>query len=234
MDPFKEKAKCVWIHGPIIVGAGPSGIAVAACLSEQGVPTLILERSDCIASLWQNRTYDRLKLHLPKHFCELPLMNFPQTFPQYPTKHQFISYMESYADHFNIHPRFNQTVLSAEFDSSSEIWIVKTHDGFQYFSPWLVVATGENAEPVIPIIHGMEHFHGPVLHTSDYKSGSEYKNKKVLVIGCGNSGMEVSLDLCRHNAIPHLVARNTVSSFFLISFQFSIVSQSLILQKIVV
>jgi indole-3-pyruvate monooxygenase len=116
MDPFKEKAKCVWIHGPIIVGAGPSGIAVAACLSEQGVPTLILERSDCIASLWQNRTYDRLKLHLPKHFCELPLMNFPQTFPQYPTKHQFISYMESYADHFNIHPRFNQTVLSAGFD----------------------------------------------------------------------------------------------------------------------
>jgi indole-3-pyruvate monooxygenase len=220
MDPFKEKAKCVWIHGPIIVGAGPSGIAVAACLSEQGVPSLILERSDCIASLWQNRTYDRLKLHLPKHFCELPMMSFPQTFPKYPTKHQFISYMESYADHFDIHPRFNQTVLSAEFDSSSQIWMVRTKEAdFQYFSPWLIVATGENAEPVFPTIHGMEHFHGPVAHTSDYKSGSEYKNKKVLVIGCGNSGMEVSLDLCRHNAMPHLVARNSVSSLFSFEFQ---------------
>lgn len=212
-ENLEEQAKCVWVQGPIIVGAGPSGIAVAACLSEQGVPCVILERSDCIASLWQNRTYDRLKLHLPKEFCELPMLGFPQTFPKYPTKYQFISYMESYASHFNINPRFNQTVQSAEFDQSSEIWVVRTQ-GFQYFSPWLVVATGENAEPVIPRITGMELFHGPIAHTSAYRSGSEYKNKKVLVIGCGNSGMEVSLDLCRHNAIPHMVARNTVSSPF--------------------
>ncbi|XP_061372329.1 probable indole-3-pyruvate monooxygenase YUCCA4 [Gastrolobium bilobum] len=205
----KEQAKCVWVHGPIIVGAGPSGIAVAACLSQHGVPSVILERSDCIASLWQNRTYDRLKLHLPKEFCELPLMGFPQGFPKYPTKYQFISYMESYASHFSIQPKFNQTVHSAEFDPSSEIWVVRTQD-FEYISPWLVVATGENAEPVIPRIPGMDLFHGPISHTIVYKSGSDYKNQKVLVIGCGNSGMEASLDLCRHNAVPHMVARNTV------------------------
>lgn len=209
----KEQAKCVWVHGPIIVGAGPSGIAVAACLSEHGVPCVVLERSDCIASLWQNKTYDRLKLHLPKEFCELPLMGFPESFPNYPTKYQFISYMESYASHFNIHPRFNQTVQSAEFDPSSEIWVVRTQD-FEYISPWLVVATGENAEPVIPMIPGMELFHGPIIHTSVYKSGGDYKNQKVLVIGCGNSGMEVSLDLVRHNATSYMVARNTVSSLF--------------------
>ncbi|OIW14400.1 hypothetical protein TanjilG_15754 [Lupinus angustifolius] len=204
-----EAAKCVWIHGPIIVGAGPSGIAVAACLKEQGVPSVVLERSDCIASLWQNKTYDRLKLHLPKHLCELPLMPFPLNFPKYPSKYQFISYMESYASHFNIVPRFNQSVQSAEFDPSSKFWVVRTQD-FEYISPWIVVATGENAEPVIPNIHGMDLFHGPITHTSVYKSGFDYKNKKVLVIGCGNSGMEVSLDLCRHNAISHMVARNTV------------------------
>lgn len=203
--------KCVWVHGPIIVGAGPSGIAVAACLSEQGVPSVILERSNCIASLWQNRTYDRLKLHLPKHFCELPLMSFPNGFPKYPSKYQFISYMESYAAHFNVKPRFNQTVQSAVYESGSEFWVVRTQD-FEYVSPWLVVATGENAEPVFPKLPGLDLFRGPVAHTSNYKSGSEYKNKKVLVIGCGNSGMEVSLDLCRHNAIPYMVARNTVSS----------------------
>ncbi|XP_058728603.1 probable indole-3-pyruvate monooxygenase YUCCA4 [Vicia villosa] len=231
MDPLKQKPKCLWIHGPIIVGAGPSGIAVAACLSEQGVPSLILERSDCIASLWQNRTYDRLKLHLPKHFCELPLMSFPLDFPKYPTKHQFISYMESYADQFGIRPRFNQTVISAEFDPSLEIWNVMTLDGFQYSSPWLVVATGENAEPVIPKIHGMEHFHGLVVHTCDYKSGSQYKNKKVLVVGCGNSGMEVSLDLCRHNALPHLVARNTVHMLPRDIFGFSTFGVAMTLNK---
>ncbi|KAK7311854.1 hypothetical protein RJT34_10274 [Clitoria ternatea] len=209
MEYCKEQLKCVWVHGPIIVGAGPSGLAVAACLSHHGIPYVILERSHCITSLWQHRTYDRLKLHLPKHFCELPLMGFPPNFPKYPSKDQFISYTQSYASRFSIHPRFNQTVHTAEFDQSSEIWVVKTPD-FQYISPWLVVATGENAEPVFPSIPGIDKFRGPILHTSVYKSASQFKNQKVLVIGCGNSGMEISLDLSRHNAFPHMVARNTV------------------------
>ncbi|RDX65691.1 putative indole-3-pyruvate monooxygenase YUCCA4, partial [Mucuna pruriens] len=212
MGSCKDQEKeVVHVHGPIIVGAGPSGLAVAACLSEHKVPFVILERSSCIASLWQNKTYDRLKLHLPKHFCELPLKGFPHTFPKYPTKYQFISYMESYADHFNIRPRFHQTVQNAQFDKPSKLWLVMTHD-FLYVSHWLVVATGENAEPALPRIPGIDSFRGPIAHTSVYKSGSGYKNQKVLVIGCGNSGMEVSLDLCRHNATPHMVARNTVSS----------------------
>lgn len=206
-----DEVKCVWVHGPIIVGAGPSGLAVAACLSHHGLPYVILERTDCITSLWQHRTYDRLKLHLPKHFCQLPFMPFPHHFPKYPSKNQFISYLHSYASRFNIRPRFNQSVQTAHFDAASQFWVVRTND-FQYISPWLVVATGENAEPVIPSILGIDNFHGPILHTSVYKSGSHYKNKRVLVVGCGNSGMEVSLDLCRHNASPYIVARNTVSN----------------------
>lgn len=202
------KCRLVLVHGPIIVGAGPSGLAASACLSENGVPSLILERSDCIASLWQHKTYDRLKLHLPKNFCELPFLKFPKNFPKYPTKHQFVSYMESYATHFSIRPRFNQTVLGACF--IDRLWRVRTTD-HEYVSRWLIIATGENAEPVIPDIAGLEKFGGKIMHTSSYKSGSEFRNKKVLVIGCGNSGMEVSLDLFRHNAVPHMVVRNTVS-----------------------
>ncbi|KAI3899670.1 hypothetical protein MKW92_022321 [Papaver armeniacum] len=201
--------KCSWVHGPIIVGGGPSGLAVAACLSDKGIPSLVLEKSDRIASLWQYRSYDRLNLHLPKQFCELPLMSFPKHFPKYPTKHQFISYLESYATNFDIKPKFNQSVLSAEFDSGSGVWRVRTQDT-EYISKWLISATGENAEPVIPEISGVEKFHGAVIHTSVYKSGSDFKNQKVLVVGCGNSGMEVSLDLCSHNASPHMVVRNTV------------------------
>ncbi|KDP32299.1 hypothetical protein JCGZ_13224 [Jatropha curcas] len=203
------KKKQVWVSGPIIIGAGPSGLAVGACLSKHGVTSLILEKSDCIASLWQQKTYDRLKLHLPKNFCELPLLGFPDNFPKYPSKHQFISYLESYALHFSIQPKFKQAVLNAEFDNISGLWRVHTQD-YEYVSRWLIVATGENAEPVIPEILGMEKFNGPIIHTSVYKSGSDFKNQKILVIGCGNSGMEVSLDLCRHNALPHMVVRNTV------------------------
>ncbi|KAL3745349.1 hypothetical protein ACJRO7_014452 [Eucalyptus globulus] len=200
----------VEVEGPIIVGAGPSGLAVSACLSEHGVPSLILEKSDCIASLWQKWTYDRLKLHLPKRFCELPLLRFPKNFPKYPTKQQFVSYLESYASHFKIEPIFNQTVQSAEFDESCGLWRVRTWEGLERRSRWLVVATGENAEPATPEVDGLESFRGRVVHTSRYKSGLEFEGERVLVVGCGNSGMEVSLDLCRSNAIPHMVVRSTV------------------------
>lgn len=195
---------------PIVVGAGPSGLAAAACLAANGVPSLVLEKSNCIASLWQNRTYDRLTLHLPKQFCELPLMGFPEDFPKYPTKRQFISYMESYASNFSIEPRFGQAVRSAEFDSACGFWRVRTQD-VEYMSRWLIVATGENAEPVKPEISGIDGFQGNVIHTSCYKSGADFREKKVLVVGCGNSGMEVSLDLCSHNATPYMVVRNSVS-----------------------
>ncbi|KAK6161833.1 hypothetical protein DH2020_001674 [Rehmannia glutinosa] len=208
--------RCVWVPGPVIVGAGPSGLAAAACLKEKGVPSLIIERSNCIASLWQLKTYDRLKLHLPKQFCELPLMSFPQDFPTYPTKQQFIKYLEDYADRFEIRPVFNQRVVSAEFDKVLGFWRVRTApeagegETTEYVCRWVIAATGENAEAVVPAIEGMEEFGGEVIHTCLYKSGSVYKGKKVVVVGCGNSGMEVCLDLCNHNATPSLVVRDTV------------------------
>ncbi|KAK3143159.1 hypothetical protein QOZ80_4BG0359200 [Eleusine coracana subsp. coracana] len=206
--------RCVWVNGPIIVGAGPSGLAVAACLREQGVPFVVLEREDCIASLWQKRTYNRLKLHLPKQFCELPRMHFPEDYPEYPTRRQFIDYLQDYAARFEIKPEFNSTVLSARYDETSGLWRVRTSvpdaPEMEYIGRWLVVATGENAENVKPDIPGLEDFAGEVTHVSDYKSGAKYRGKRVLVVGCGNSGMEVSLDLSDYGAHPAMVVRDAV------------------------
>ncbi|CAN4113717.1 unnamed protein product [Withania somnifera] len=207
-------SRCVWVNGPVIVGAGPSGLAVGACLKEQGIPFVILEKAECIASLWQKRTYDRLKLHLPKQFCQLPKFPFPQHYPEYPTKKQFIDYLESYAKKFDINPRFNERVQLAKYDQSCKLWRVKTvsPNGLEveYICQWLVVATGENAQKVVPDIEGLNEFGGEVIHACDYKSGDKFSGKKVLVVGCGNSGMEVSLDLCNHNAQPSLVCRSSV------------------------
>ncbi|XP_057964091.1 probable indole-3-pyruvate monooxygenase YUCCA5 [Malania oleifera] len=207
--------RCVWVNGPVIVGAGPSGLAVAAGLREQGVPYVVLERADCIASLWQKRTYDRLKLHLPKQFCQLPKLPFPENFPEYPTKKQFIDYLESYAKHFEINPQFNECVQSAKYDETCGLWRVRTTVGssrseIEYICQWLVVATGENAECAIPEIEGLGEFDGEVIHACDYKCGEKFQGKRVLVVGCGNSGMEVSLDLCNHNAMPSMVVRSSV------------------------
>ncbi|KAL3531161.1 hypothetical protein ACH5RR_010483 [Cinchona calisaya] len=215
MNPDFFSRRCVWVNGPVIVGAGPSGLAVGACLKEQGIPFVVLEKSDCIASLWQKRTYDRLKLHLPKQFCQLPKFPFPEHYPEYPTKKQFIGYLESYANHFDINPQFNECVQSAKYDEACRLWRVKTVSStngseVEYICQWLVVATGENAERVVPEIDGLKEFKGEVLHACDYKSGEKFRGKKVLVVGCGNSGMEVSLDLCNHQAQPSMVVRSSV------------------------
>lgn len=203
------------VPGPVIVGAGPSGLAAAACLKERGISSLILERSNCLASLWQHKTYDRLCLHLPKQFCELPLMPFPSNFPNYPTKQQFIGYLEAYADFHNIKPVFNETVGSAEFDSINGFWRVHAkglkNEETEYVCQWLIVATGENAEAFTPEIEGMKDFFGPIIHTSSYKSGHPFREKRVLVVGCGNSGMEVCLDLCNFDAHPSIIVRDSVS-----------------------
>lgn len=229
---FSSSRRCVWVNGPVIIGAGPSGLAVAGGLKDQGVPFVILERADCIASLWQKRTYDRLKLHLPKQFCQLPHFPFPDHYPDYPSKRQFIEYLESYAARFDINPHFNECVQSAKYDHACRLWRVRTVCGdgseVEYLCQWLVVATGENAETVVPEIDGLKDFAGEVIHASDYKSGENYRGKKVLVVGCGNSGMEVSLDLCNHQAKPAMVVRSSVGTIIIISHHLINSSSSLI------
>ena len=98
------------------------------------------------------------------------------------------------------------------------MWRVKTistsgliRNEVEYICRWLVVATGENAECVKPEINGLREFKGEMIHACDYKSGENYRGKKVLVVGCGNPGMELSLDLFNHEAPPSMVVRNSVS-----------------------
>ncbi|KAL6643627.1 hypothetical protein ACP70R_018393 [Stipagrostis hirtigluma subsp. patula] len=204
----------VWVPGPVIVGAGPSGLATAACLKARGVPSLVLEKDACVAASWRRRTYERLRLHLPRGFCELPLAAFPPGTPAYPTRDQFVAYLDAYARAFAVEPCLGARVRRAAYDASIGFWRVTVDvDGeaaaTEFVSRWLVVATGENAEPAWPEgVEGMEGYRGVAMHTSSYKRGDEFRGKKVLVVGCGNSGMEVSLDLCNNGAKASMVVRD--------------------------
>lgn len=210
-DPIMATAP-LFIPGAIIVGGGPSGLAAAACLKTKGIPSLIIEKSDSIGSLWKYKAYDRLHLHIPKQFCELPHFPFPEHYPLYPNRQQFVTYLENYFSHFDMQAIFNTKVSMASYDAETERWNVKTdkQDGELLCARWLVVASGENAEVVCPEMPGLKDFTGPVVHSSNYKTGKDYAGKNVLVVGCGNSGMEIALDLANFDAKPSLVARSPV------------------------
>ncbi|GJN28598.1 hypothetical protein PR202_gb16798 [Eleusine coracana subsp. coracana] len=203
----------------LIVGAGPAGLATAACLTKLSIPYVIVEREDCSASLWRNRAYDRLKLHLAKEFCELPHMSYPADAPTYIPKDQFVKYLDKYIEDFNIRPRYRTRIESCKYDEGTKFWISMAHNMeestiVKYMARFLVVASGENSAENIPMIPGQDSFPGETIHSSNYKSGASYSGQKVLVVGCGNSGMEIAYDLASRGANTSIVVRSPVCILF--------------------
>ncbi|XBI43259.1 hypothetical protein VPH35_108051 [Triticum aestivum] len=212
----------------LIVGAGPAGLATAAC------------RENCSPSLWRNHTYDRLKLHLAREFCELPHMPPPPqirtltterersrpaaTIPgagagfagrSYIPKNTFIKYVDDYIECFTIHPRYLTVVESSTYDFNGKYWSIMARDMAKckivnYRAKFLVVANGENSVENIPVVPGLKNFPGVAIHSSCYKSGIDYSGKNVLVIGSGNSGMEIAYDLASHGANTSIVIRSPI------------------------
>ncbi|CAL4990077.1 unnamed protein product [Urochloa decumbens] len=198
-----------------IVGAGPAGLATAACLTQLSIPYVIVEREDCSASLWRNRAYDRLKLHLAKEFCELPHMSYPIDAPTYIPKDRFVKYLDSYIEHFDIQPKYNIAIESCTYDEGKQCWFslacdVATSMVIGYKIKFLVVASGENSASNIPAIPGLQNFVGEAIHSSLYKSGAAYSGKNALVVGCGNLGMEIAYDLASHGANTSIVVPSPV------------------------
>ncbi|GMN56418.1 hypothetical protein TIFTF001_025537 [Ficus carica] len=199
----------------IVVGGGPAGIATSACLNRLKVSNIVFEREDCSASLWKKRAYDRLKLHLAKQYCQLPHMPFPPEAPTFVPKNDFIRYLDEYVARFDVKPHYHRNVESVFYDKNIAKWSVVVKNLISgvyevYFSTFLVAATGENSQGFIPKVPGIEGFGGTVMHSSQYNNGKNLTEKNVLVVGSGNSGMEISYDLSNWNAHASVVVRSPV------------------------
>jgi indole-3-pyruvate monooxygenase len=191
----------------LIVGAGPAGLAVGAALRRAGVPFEIVERAHAVAAAWR-RHYDRLHLHTPKQTSALPFLPFPDSASRYPSRDEVIEYLDDYAQTFELAPTFGVEVIRCE--RSGDRWRVETTHGARE-ARHLVIATGFSRMPRRIAWPGLDTFSGPVLHSSEYTSGERFRGQRVLVVGFGNSGAEIALDLAECGAESTVSIRGAVN-----------------------
>jgi cation diffusion facilitator CzcD-associated flavoprotein CzcO len=190
----------------IIVGAGPAGLACAATMRAAGLSVTILDKAGSVGAVWR-RHYDRLHLHTDRGHSGLPGMPMPSDYPAYPSRGQMVTYLESYAAHFDIRPVFKLEV--SRIHRVGARWHADTAQG-PIIAPAIVVATGIADAPFRPFWPGLETFSGRVIHSSDYRNPDPYTGKRVLVVGFGNSGGEIALDLANAGVDVALAVRSPV------------------------
>ena len=188
----------------LVVGAGPAGLATSRELSRPGVPHVVLERGDQIGETWAN-LYDNLVLHTAKRLSALPGLSFPASTPRFPTRRDFLAYLHRYAETFRIPVETRSEVVSLQ--RAEDTWIARTATGAQIRARTVVVATGVVANPYIPELPGHRDFGGRLFHSVEYRRPDGFKDRRVLVVGAGNSAGEISVELATAGAHVTLAVR---------------------------
>ncbi|MFK7775051.1 MAG: flavin-containing monooxygenase [Saprospiraceae bacterium] len=192
----------------LIIGAGPAGLAVAGRMRKKNLEFVVLESTNNIADRWHHH-YDRLLLHTVKQLSHLPHLEFPEDYPTYVPREKLVKYYENYAKHLEIKPDFNETVISIKLEN--EGWEVMTENGKQFIAENVIIATGINRIPNVPTFRNQEEFAGKIVHSIHYKNVAPFKNQKVLVVGMGNTGAELALDLSENNVNVTLAVRSPIT-----------------------
>ncbi|HWC34634.1 MAG TPA: NAD(P)/FAD-dependent oxidoreductase [Mycobacteriales bacterium] len=196
----------------VVVGAGPGGLSVAAMLRRRGVDTEIVERADAVASAWRGH-YERLHLHTVRWLSNLPGYRIPREYGPWVGRDDVVRYLEAYASHHGLRPTFGTTI--DRIDRDGDAWLLRSAQGDRRV-PNVVVATGHNHTPFLPDWPGAESFTGELIHAGRYRNATPYIGKDVLVVGSGNTGAEIALDLAETGAgrvriavrtSPHIVLR---------------------------
>lgn len=174
----------------IVAGAGPAGLAVAAALKRRGVPVVVLERSAAVGDRWRSR-YDGLRLNTMRQFSSMPGYRIRRAAGRYPSRAAFVGYLEDYAAHHELDIRFGVELERVDRDGVDGTWILNTNRG-ALAARHAVIATGFDAVPRFPDIPGREDYRGDLIHAQAFKGAAEHAGKEVLVIGGGNTGVDIA------------------------------------------
>jgi len=179
-----------------IIGGGPAGLAAAATLKPLGLQVRVLEQDKSVGARWKNH-YDRLHLHTTRKMSALPGLSIPSEYGRWVSRDDFVKYQEQYAKHHGIELELGTTV--ERVDRTDGGYRVKTSKG-DIDATYVVVATGYNNIPFMPDWSGRASFTGKLIHSREYRSARDFKGKKVLVVGTGNTGAEIATDLVEQGA----------------------------------
>jgi putative flavoprotein involved in K+ transport len=178
----------------LVIGAGPAGLAAAATLRGAGVDAVVIDRAGEVGASWRAH-YDRLRLHTARRWSGLPGLAIPRSYGTWVRRDDVVTYLESYARHHGIEPRLGVDVRRLERTATG--WDAVTATGTIAASR-VVVATGYNHTPSMPSWPGT--FAGELLHASRYRNAAPHRGRKALVVGTGNSGAEIAVDLAESGA----------------------------------
>lgn len=194
------------IFDTVVVGGGQAGLAMGYFLKRLNRNFVILDAGARLGDAWRNR-WDSLRLFTPAAFNALPGLPFPAPAATYPTKDEMADYLEHYAATFTLPVRLGQHVDS----------LAREHDRYRlqvgedrYEADHVVVASGPYHTPFIPTFAAQLHTSVRQLHARDYRNPAQLAEGDVLVVGAGNSGAEIAMDLAATRKV-YLSGRDTGS-----------------------
>lgn len=183
----------------LIVGAGSAGLALAYRLKKLGIIPRIIDAAPQIASSWRGR-HDQLTLNTHKSISDIPGMKLPKSYPTYPSRDQYVSYMEDYIRFLAIPIEFNTVAKSIRREGDFQ-WQVETDKG-RIACKHVVVCTGSDKIPHIPDWPGRDKFKGELIHGASFRHAEDYRNKSVLLVGSGNSSVDIGNHLAKETLKP--------------------------------
>jgi putative flavoprotein involved in K+ transport len=188
----------------VVIGAGQAGLAVGHHLAARNVDFVILDGASRVGATWRKR-WDSLRLFTPAGYSGLPGMPFPAPAFHLPNRDEVVDYLTRYADHFDLPLRLDSRARSLGHDGDR--FVLRT-DSHVFEADNVVVATGPFQQPRIPSIADRLSSEIQQLHSSDYRNPRDLPDGPVLVVGAGNSGAQIALELSRDRHV-WLAGRNT-------------------------
>ncbi|KAH0587956.1 hypothetical protein H2248_006701 [Termitomyces sp. 'cryptogamus'] len=187
----------------IIVGAGQTGLTIAARFRQMNIPSLVVEANSRVGDVWRKR-YPSLTLHTPRSHHSLLYQPYPQNWPIYTPRDKLADWLEHYALSQDLVVWTNSRPLpTPTFDFSTKKWtVVIDKNGTQVtrHPAHIVLATGTLGKPRYPDIANKDVFRGITIHACNYAGGHPFSGKRVVVIGAGNTSADVCQDLVVQSA----------------------------------